>query len=306
MIQQVLNPYGSAAGTRTYPAADDRRPFLVGLALSLLIHALLLWGVLDHALPRVQRTPGWESTPLSVVLAPRITRPSSARPSPPPSTAAAPERAHMPGNGRRRPRAKPVIRAPAHTPKPRPALPAPDTAPAVPAPADDMFTQLQAKRQQRAQRLAQEERLEARAEAQAEAPPAAPRARDDNSVALANIARSLRHASGADKINAGGLFEVRNMGYEYAEVVFHGWKPNAWRDATRVIPVRRGAAADIETAIVNKIIAVIREDKSGDFFWDSSRLGRTVALSARPQDTGDLRRFLMQEFFPDHAAPTAR
>ncbi len=152
-----------------------------------------------------------------------------------------------------------------------------------------MFTQIQEARKRRAEALGPEV---------SSSPPQ--QEQNDNSVALANIEHSLQHANGRSKVDAGGVFEVRDKGYEHAEVVFHGWSPNARRNSTRVIPVEQGPAPDIETAIVNKIIGVIREEKTGDFLWDSHRLGRTITLSARVQDTAELRRILMQEFFPEY------
>ena len=38
-------------------------------------------------------------------------------------------------------------------------------------------------------------------------------------------------------------------------------------------------------------------DYSGDFRWESHRLGRIVILSARPEDSEGLEDFLIREFF---------
>jgi hypothetical protein len=45
------------------------------------------------------------------------------------------------------------------------------------------------------------------------------------------------------------------------------------------------------------MIAIIREQESEDFIWESKRLGRNVLLSARARDTRGLEDFLMREFF---------
>jgi hypothetical protein len=45
------------------------------------------------------------------------------------------------------------------------------------------------------------------------------------------------------------------------------------------------------------MIAIIRENESGDFVWQSKRLGRDVTLSARPGDNAGLEDFLMRDMF---------
>jgi hypothetical protein len=45
------------------------------------------------------------------------------------------------------------------------------------------------------------------------------------------------------------------------------------------------------------MIELIRKHYSGDFNWDSRRLGRVVVLSARIEDTASLEGFMMKEFF---------
>jgi hypothetical protein len=64
--------------------------------------------------------------------------------------------------------------------------------------------------------------------------------------------------------------------------------------------VDQGSNADIQTALVKKVIDIIREEKKEDFVWESKRLGKPITLSARPQDNRELEQFLMREFFPDH------
>ena len=45
------------------------------------------------------------------------------------------------------------------------------------------------------------------------------------------------------------------------------------------------------------MIVLIRSHYTGDFFWESHRLGRTVTLSARAEDNDGLEDFMMREFF---------
>jgi len=63
------------------------------------------------------------------------------------------------------------------------------------------------------------------------------------------------------------------------------------------IDVQKGNNPDIRIAVVRKIIAIIRDQESGTFRWQSLRLGRDVSLSARAEDTAELEIFMMREFF---------
>jgi hypothetical protein len=67
-----------------------------------------------------------------------------------------------------------------------------------------------------------------------------------------------------------------------------------WRE---VIEVDAGPGGNLELAMVRRMIELIRSHYSGDFHWESHRLGRTVLLSARVDDQQALEDFLMREFF---------
>jgi hypothetical protein len=70
-----------------------------------------------------------------------------------------------------------------------------------------------------------------------------------------------------------------------------------------VIEVDAGVGGDIEIAMIRRMIELIRTHYTGDFQWESHRLGRVVVLSARPDDQPGLEEFLMKEFF---GTPTVR
>ena len=70
-----------------------------------------------------------------------------------------------------------------------------------------------------------------------------------------------------------------------------------------MIQVEQGSEADIRIAVVKKMIVIIRQHTQEDFTWESHRLGRTIHLSARPEDSAGLQQFLLREFFPDFSAP---
>jgi hypothetical protein len=160
---------------------------------------------------------------------------------------------------------------------------------------DDMFTQIEAARRRRAQASAAERPSPADA-----ATPNDSASRRDNSIAMANIAESLNRARGTSRERDGGVFQLRHLGVHEAEFMFHGWSVNSRRESSRIVTVDQGAETDIQTAVVKKMIEIIREQQHEDFTWISDRLGREVTLSARPQDSAELQRFLLREFFPDY------
>jgi len=120
--------------------------------------------------------------------------------------------------------------------------------------------------------------------------------------ALANIG-AINGRSGQDPNETGGVFSVNNKTFNSADVKFRGWNPNFKRRWLTAVTVERGSDPDIETAIVKKMIELIRKEKTGDFEWDSHRLNRVVTLSARPQDTQELMDFLFKEMFPEYKPP---
>jgi len=120
--------------------------------------------------------------------------------------------------------------------------------------------------------------------------------------ALANIA-AINGRGGQDPNETGGVFSVNNKTFNSADLKFRGWNPNFKRRWLTAVTVERGGEPDIETAIVKKMIELIRKEKTGDFEWDSHRLNRVVTLSARPQDTQELMAFLYKEMFPEYKPP---
>ncbi|WP_235471165.1 hypothetical protein [Herbaspirillum hiltneri] len=114
-----------------------------------------------------------------------------------------------------------------------------------------------------------------------------------NEIAQANIDFQARKANGATN----GVFEIVSKGPRVAQYVFRGWTTDARRSKRQTITVDAGLNGDVEKAIIDSMIALIRQYYSGDFNWDSQRLGRVVSLSARPADTAGLQAFLLREFF---------
>lgn len=120
--------------------------------------------------------------------------------------------------------------------------------------------------------------------------------------ALANIA-AINGRGREDRNESGGVFSVSNKTFHSMDLKFRGWNPNFQRRWLTQVTVEQGSEPDIEIAVVKKMIELIRREKTGDFEWDSHRLGRIVKLSARPQDTDQLMTFLFKEMFPEYKPP---
>lgn len=125
-------------------------------------------------------------------------------------------------------------------------------------------------------------------------------------IAKANIAAANGRSHGDDKNETGGVFSISNQTFASAEVKFRGWNPNFKRRWLQQVAVEQGGELDIETAVIKKMIELIRKEKTGDFDWDSQRLQRVVHMSARVQDTEELQAFLFKEMFPNYRAPPGR
>ena len=117
----------------------------------------------------------------------------------------------------------------------------------------------------------------------------------DDDSATASINRNLQSLRGDD--GTGGVFVILRKGVSTAEFAFNGWMPDRGRKWHEVIEVDAGPGGDIERAIVRRMIALIREHYTGDFNWESHRLGRVVVLSAAPADNDALEDYLLREFF---------
>jgi outer membrane biosynthesis protein TonB len=290
----------------------------ITVALSILLHALLLWQVKpDLFRPSNDADkPGSARGPLSVQIAPRFRPPTP--PSPPPSAAPSPPRSQRPPA-----KAAPRLPPPKAVPRPAPKAPPPAPPPVIalnkPAPQRPVAPPAERAPVPAAPRVPSEgdlsALLEARRRARGEAapPPSAPAERapaptEDpneraNRIAAANIGTNRTPEFGADPKRGGGVFTVRRLAYDYAEFLFYGWNKDIKRNTAQVIEVRKGNNSDIRIAVVRRMIGIIRDHEQGDFVWESPRLGRNVNLSARQRDSAALEAFLMKEFFEDDRRP---
>ena len=182
-------------------------------------------------------------------------------------------------------------------PSPQPPTPqvAPTPAPVVPT-TEDFSEQLAARQQ-------------ARRNANGGAPDEVLESDDEraNRIAKGNIQAQARSASpGQDPDQAGGIFDLRHTGITDAEFVFNGWNRTFRRSVGQTFDVRTPPGGDIRLAVIRKMIDIIREQRPGDFDWQSHRLGKVIVMSARVKDQPELEVFLMKEFYPQDPRSQAR
>lgn len=274
----------------------------IGLAISLLLHLSVFLFFRTHAPKPPEVSGNSDRGPLIVEL--RVPEPLEkpappAQPVTPPSAPAVPSRPPKPA-ARKQAEKKTAEKKPA-VPRPPvpsgsiarkrtpdseraapPPLPAPDNA----APPTDMSEMVAAARARR---------RAAGIPAPDDAPADDAGKSQGDEVARANIARSIAQARGPR--TSGGVFQITHKGVREAEFLFRGWDNDSRAAARQLIRVDAGPNGDVEDAIVRRMIQIIRERQSGDFSWNSYRLGRVVTLSARPEDNAGLVGFLKEEFF---------
>jgi len=266
-----LTPYHQRARNRS----------IVGIVLSILIHVALFW-VIWNSLDSVTPPPAAVTAPLQVSLVQRKPVAAVKQPEPPklkPVT--------KPVTKPKSPPPRQVALAPSRSTSPHSLPVAPNAITRAP-PEMDMSTMINAARERRhaAEASAAEENSAARAVEQGPS---------DNDVARDNIAFQERRANGATN----GVFEITSKGPRIAQYVFRGWTTDARHSKAQTITVDAGLNGDVDKAIVDSMIKLIRQYYKADFTWNSFRLGHSVTLSAREEDTAGLRQFLLRDVFDD-------
>ncbi len=260
------------------------RNTLVAFIVSLLIHALILFFVV----PKLKQAPEVEPPPFKVVLA----QPEQAETSPAPLPEVLPQEPipEPPVEPIKKPKVmtKPKTKAskPSDfsvpdvlaTPQPVPdKVPAPDDKPV------DMLAYVNKKRAERDAEEASAARINAEAVAK-ERGPSEEEKRD------AKIKSNFQNG-------ANGIFEITSLSNDSASFTFLGWVGDFSASHRQYFNVEAGSGEDVRRVMIRRMINLIREHYQGDFNWESHRMGRTIVLSARPEDSAGLEDFLMMEFF---------
>jgi outer membrane biosynthesis protein TonB len=282
-----------------YGAAKPRAR-QIGIAISIVLHLLLLLFFMTRKNP-IKITPPASPEGAMVYISPLpvqpkalpTTKPEPAKPSKPSKPTPAKSKPTPP---RQQKQAVTTPTPPAQQRQEVVVPPVQSQADAPPPPQESDMSERIAKRQAA--------RAAARAEdAQSQSQDSQPAAETDdqraNRIARANIAGAQGATSG-QKNDGGGVFSIANKTYRSADIKFRGWNTNFKRTWSQQVTVERGDNPDIETAIIKKMVELIRKEKPGDFVWESHRLGRNVNMSARVSDQPELEAFLMKEFFPDY------
>lgn len=277
----------------------------VAIVLSLLVHVAAIYEFFPKMSPLSLKGPDKQGiSPLAVMLAappgPRKPAASAQEPTPPPAVVRPP----APRPSRPAPVLVPMVPPTSNpealrVPPPPPLAPAPQAPPQMRPPTEgDMAAYIAARRR---------ERGESEPSGAQGAAPNAPSADDEKArrdrIVAENMAVVRTPTFGGEPRNGGGMFQLRMVGINDAQFTFFGWNTDTKRRVNQRIDVQKGNNPDIRIAVVRKIIAIIRDQESGTFRWQSLRLGRDVNLSAKPEDTVELEAFMMREFFELDRAP---
>jgi hypothetical protein len=270
-----------------------RRSVVVGVALSILFHLLLLIFMPERQ-KKIENEDAASSQPMVVRLNPLQARPPAAAPAeitPPTPVQAAPPKPRVlsvPNPVSKSPMAPVPLEPP-----PPPVIPPKPVDPRTEPPS--MMARVE---QARARRQAQEDAAKSEnteSRSNGSDPSAADRMAGNINKNLENLGRARDGTS--------GVFQIISKGYRTGSFSFRGWTTNRSDSYRRVIEVDAGQGGDIERAMVRRMIELIREHYQANFSWDSHRLGRVVTLSARKEDSVGLEDFLLNEF-SEFRAPT--
>ena len=166
----------------------------------------------------------------------------------------------------------------------------------TPPPEQDMSEMIAKRRAQRAADNPQPE-------------PAAQESENDRKLRIAreNIMGAQGRSASGEREQKGGLIEIINKNYHSADIKFHHWNVNFKRQWLQQLHIDQGTEPDIETAVVRRVIELVRVDyPEGDVPWESHRLGRVIVLSTRKADDAQLFTFLMKELFPEYTRGASR
>lgn len=273
---------------------DRQRVSRTGIAVTLLLHVLVvllaLWQQQDQ--PRREPPPDLDAVtyvmprkaakpqPVPVPVPQPQPTPDKVKPRPAPPRPERVEMARLPDTITV-PEEKVAETAPAEPAAPAAAPPAPKAEPLM-----DMQEMIAARRKARQRDSGVEEEETA--------------AQKGDRIARQNIASANRAGRGDDKNGTGGLFSWQVHSPFSAQLKFNGFNKNFNRVWLQDLEIELGSEPDIETAIIKKMVVLIRKEKKGDFIFRSERQQRDLTLSARVEDNEELENFLFKEAFPEH------
>ncbi|MBB3120196.1 cell envelope integrity protein TolA [Pseudoduganella violacea] len=286
--------YCEACGQRLPPPGGygDKQPNRIGIAISVALHVLVALYFLFGPKHKIVLTPPAKEGDMVWVAPLPKEKPSKPKAQPQPEQKPTPRKT-QPAKitprivpQRHNPNAITQVEIPEQPRTPQP--PAKLTPP--PPQVDDMQAMVEAARRRRGAVPSAD---------------AAPESDDDRArrIARANIMGAQGRSANGERNETGGIFDVTNKTFNSADVKFRGWNTNFKRQWLQQVHVEVSGEADIETAVVKKMIELIRKEKPGDFEWESHRLGKVVRMSARKDDEAELAAFLMKEMFPEYRRP---
>src|SRR5450830_641795 len=252
----------------------------IGIAIVLIIHGLLLYFLLHMQIEKKKKGDNAGSQAPIVLILDKAVIAKMAAPAPKKSTPKPPVVPHTKKAITPPTPTAPVEMAQVTVKQPAPIVEAP--------PQQDMMSMLNAARERR---RAQQEA----ANPDEQAANQSSHGMSPQEVAEANVRHSMQQAAGREGTN--GVFQIISMSTRIGMFSFRGWKPTSGNSWKQTIEVDAGLGGNLQLAMVRKMIDLIRSHYSGDFSWESRRLGRVVTLSARPQDSEQLEAFLIKEFF---------
>ncbi len=261
------------------------RNTLVAFIVSLLIHALIFFFVV----PKFKQAPEVKPPPFEVVLA----QPEQAETPPAPLPEILPQEPipEPPAEPIKKPKVmtKPKSKIPKSSDFSVPdvlstPVPTPNNLPTKPDDKPtDMLAYVNKKRAERDAEEASAAKINAEAVAK-ERGPSEEEKRD------AKIKSNFQNG-------ANGIFEITSLSNSSATFTFLGWVGDFSASHRQYFEVEAGRGEDVRRVMIRRMISLIREHYQGDFNWESHRLGRTIVLSARQEDSAGLEDFLMTEFF---------
>lgn len=288
----------SASSPYDADARTQRRLGAAALGISALINLLiiLLLASVNPPPPKMEQRAG---APIEVNL-------SGLDPEPPAAAAPRQQQRLMPRRAENPRSVPPPTRADA-LPPPVPNAPPPiEPQPQRPRDVTELFD---FKPQPRAPQQPQEDFMADMKRRQGASTPQAAAEESEASRAARNAAgniAALTQKGMRGNSETGGVFTITEIGLRRAEFTFNGFENQTRGRFAERIAVEQGSEVDVRVAIVKEMIRLIRRFKTGDFVWESRRLGKDVTLSARPADDTALFNFLMLEMFPEDAKRLSR